>query len=70
MHLRHSDHDHGPKTIKIRYVLENPEGMIDDDHFTGSDPNAKEHEFMAAKGEHRRREQRVRCRAWYGRVFS
>lgn len=52
MHLRHSDHDHGPKTIKVTYILENPDGMIDDDHFTGSDPGAKVHEFMAAKGEH------------------
>ncbi|MCH8509176.1 MAG: 2Fe-2S iron-sulfur cluster binding domain-containing protein [Phycisphaerales bacterium] len=52
MHLRHSDHDHGPKTVKIKYLVENPEGMIDEDHFTGTDPNAKEHEFMAAKGEH------------------
>jgi ferredoxin len=52
MHLRRSDHDHGPATVKVRYILENPDGMIDDDHFTGSDPAAKEHEFMAAKGEH------------------
>lgn len=52
MHLRHSDHDHGPKTVKVKYILENPEGMIDEDHFTGSDPAAKEHTLMAAKGEH------------------
>jgi 2Fe-2S ferredoxin len=52
MHLRRSDHDHGPATVKVKYILENPDGMIDDDHFTGSDPAAKEHEFMAAKGEH------------------
>lgn len=51
MHLRHSDHDHGPKTVKVRFVLENPAELIDADHFTG-DPSAPEHEIMAAIGEH------------------
>lgn len=52
MHLRHSDHDHGPKTIRVRYILENPDFMIDEDHFTGTDPQATQHDFMAAEGEH------------------
>lgn len=46
MHLRHSDHDHGPATVPVRYVLENPEELNED----GSD--RAEHELMAAKGEH------------------
>lgn len=52
MHLRHSDHDHGPKTVKVRYILENPAELIDHHHFTGEDPNATEQTFLAAKGEH------------------
>lgn len=44
MHLRHSDHDHGPKTVKIRFHLEDPQGL------TGGDEPV--HEVMAAKGEH------------------
>ncbi len=44
MHLRHSGEDHGPPTVKVRYVLEDPEGL------TGTEQ--KEHELMAAKGEH------------------
>ncbi len=44
MHLRHSGEDHGPPTVKIKYMLEDPEGL------TGTDQ--KEHELMAAKGEH------------------
>ncbi len=44
MHLRHSDHDHGPKTVKVVYHLEDPHSL------TGGD--AKTIELMAAKGEH------------------
>ncbi len=44
MHLRHSDHDHGPKEVPVRYVLENPQDL------TGTDQ--VEWEVMAAKGEH------------------
>lgn len=44
MHLKHSDHDHGPPTVKVTFLLEDPEGL------TGTDKD--EHEVMAAKGEH------------------
>lgn len=44
MHLRHSDHDHGPPTVPVKFILEDPEGL------TGSD--TPELEIMAAKGEH------------------
>jgi len=44
MHLRHSDHDHGPPTVPVKFVLEDPEGL------TGGDQ--PEHEMKAAKGEH------------------
>ncbi|MCA9273432.1 MAG: 2Fe-2S iron-sulfur cluster binding domain-containing protein [Phycisphaerales bacterium] len=44
MHLRHSDHDHGPKTVKVIYHLEDPHAL------TGNDE--KTVEIMAAKGEH------------------
>jgi 2Fe-2S ferredoxin len=46
MHLRHSDHDHGPATVKVKFILEDPSGMNED----GSDK--VEHDFLAAKGEH------------------
>ncbi|MEL6741202.1 MAG: 2Fe-2S iron-sulfur cluster-binding protein [Planctomycetota bacterium] len=46
MHLRHSDHDHGPKTIPVTFILEDPESLNED----GSDK--AEHRVMAAKGEH------------------
>ena len=46
MHLRHSDHDHGPKTVPVKFILEDPEGLNED----GSDK--AEHDLMAAKGEH------------------
>ena len=46
MHLRHSDHDHGPKTIPVKFILEDPQSINED----GSD--TAEHELMAAKGEH------------------
>jgi len=45
MHLRHSDHDHGPATVPVRYCIEDPESI------TG-DPEKSEVEVMAAKGEH------------------
>ena len=44
MHLRHSDHDHGPETVPVRFILEDPEGL------TGGEK--REHEMLAAKGEH------------------
>ena len=44
MHLKHSDHDHGPAVVPVRYILEDPEGL------TGSEK--AEHDIMAAKGEH------------------
>lgn len=46
MHLRHSDHDHGPETVPVKFILEDPESLNDD----GSDK--AEHEMLAAKGEH------------------
>jgi ferredoxin, 2Fe-2S len=44
MHLKHSDHEHGPPVVPVRYVLEDPEGL------TGS--GEREHEIRAGKGEH------------------
>lgn len=44
MHLRHSDHDHGPKEVPVKFILEDPEDL------TGTDQ--VEWEVMAAKGEH------------------
>ncbi|VAX40474.1 Ferredoxin, 2Fe-2S [hydrothermal vent metagenome] len=46
MHMRQSDHDHthGPSTVAVRYLLEDPEGL------TGSE--TPELTVMAAKGEH------------------
>jgi ferredoxin len=44
MHLRRGDHDHGPETVPVTFVLEDPQGL------TGSDK--KEWTVMAAKGEH------------------
>lgn len=46
MHMRHSDHAHGPRDIPIKIILEDPAGMNED----GSD--TAEHEVMAAEGEH------------------
>lgn len=45
MHMKHSDHDHGPATVAVRYILEDPEGL------TGSEDKT-EVNLMAAKGEH------------------
>jgi 2Fe-2S ferredoxin len=44
MHLRHSDHSHGPEIVPITFILEDPKGL------TGGDQ--REHKLMAAKGEH------------------
>ena len=44
MHLRHSDHDHGPHDVKVTYLLEDPESLTGDSKDTI--------EIMAAKGEH------------------
>lgn len=44
LHLRHSDGDHGPPTVPVTYLLEDPMGL------TGG--SKKEHTLMAAKGEH------------------
>lgn len=44
MHLRHSDHDHGPATVPVKFILEDPKGL------TGKDQ--REWDLMAAKGEH------------------
>ncbi len=46
MHLRHSDHDHGPPTVAVTFLLEDPAGVNED----GSDK--AEHHVMAAVGEH------------------
>lgn len=46
MHLRHSDHDHGPETIPVTFILEDPKSVNED----GSD--TAQHHLMAAKGEH------------------
>ena len=44
MHLRHSDHEHGPPTVPVKYILEDPEGL--------TATHQREWEVMAAKGEH------------------
>ncbi len=44
MHLRHSDHDHGPETVPVTFLLEDPEGL------TGTEKT--EWNMMAAKREH------------------
>jgi len=46
MHLKHSDHDHGPEIVPVKFILEDPESLNED----GSDKT--EHEMLAAKGEH------------------
>ncbi len=43
MHLRHSDHEHGPAEVPVKFVLEDPKGL------TGKDQ--REVEVLAAKGE-------------------
>jgi ferredoxin len=44
MHLRHSEGAHGPAVVPVKFILEDPEGL------TGGEK--REHELMAAKGEH------------------
>lgn len=44
MHLRRSDHSHGPQTVPVTFVMEDPVGL------TGKDQ--QEVTVMAAKGEH------------------
>ncbi len=44
MHLKRSDHYHGPETVPVKYILEDPVGL------TGKDQ--REVDLMAAKGEH------------------
>jgi len=44
MHLRHSDHDHGPETVPVKFILEDPESLTSNDQ--------QEIEMKAAKGEH------------------
>lgn len=44
MHLRHSEHAHGPAVVPVRFILEDPQSL------TGSDK--REWEVLAAKGEH------------------
>jgi len=44
MHLKHSDHDHGPPTVPVTFILEDPEGLTDDEQ--------PERQMTAAKGEH------------------
>jgi len=44
MHLKRSDHYHGPETVPVKYILEDPMGL------TGKDQ--REIDLMAAKGEH------------------
>ncbi len=44
MHLKHSDHEHGPPTVPVKYILEDPLSL------TGN--TQREVEVKAAKGEH------------------
>ena len=44
MHLRHSDHEHGPKEVPVTFILEDPDSL------TGT--NRSEWQVLAAKGEH------------------
>lgn len=46
MHMKHSDHPVGPRTIPVKILLEDPTAVNED----GSD--TAEHEVMAAEGEH------------------
>ena len=32
MHLKRDDHEHGPKEIPIRFILENPEELVGHEH--------------------------------------
>ncbi len=44
MHLHEDDHDHGPKTIPVTFILEDPESLTD-----SPEP---ERQVMAGKGQH------------------
>lgn len=44
MHLKRSGEPHGPETVPVKFILEDPEGL------TGTEQ--REHTMMAAKGEH------------------
>ncbi|GJM18771.1 MAG: hypothetical protein DHS20C14_09840 [Phycisphaeraceae bacterium] len=44
MHMHEDDHDHGPKDIPVKFILEDPESLTDSDK--------PEREVMAAKGQH------------------
>ena len=44
MHMKHSDEEHGPEIVPVRFILEDPEGL------TG-DASQKEVEMKAAIGE-------------------
>lgn len=44
MHLKHSDHAHGPPVVPVTFVMEDPESL------TGE--NTPEKRVMAARGEH------------------
>ena len=43
MHLKHSDEDHGPPVVPIKFILEDPGGLTDTDQ--------EEWELMGAEGE-------------------
>ena len=43
MHLKHSDEDHGPPVVPVKFILEDPEGLTDTPQV--------EWNLMAAKGE-------------------
>jgi len=45
MHLRHSDAEHGPHDVHVKFIIEDPEALTGDESRT-------EAECMAAKGEH------------------
>ena len=31
MHLKHSDHEHGPPVVAVKYILEDPQGLTGTD---------------------------------------
>ncbi|MFZ9691273.1 MAG: 2Fe-2S iron-sulfur cluster-binding protein [Phycisphaerales bacterium] len=43
MHLRHSDHDHGPPIVPVKFLLEDPEGLTETEQ--------KEWDLMGSEGE-------------------
>jgi len=43
MHLRHSDEEHGPPVIPVKFILEDPEGL--------TDTNQTEWDLMGGEGE-------------------